>query len=230
MSMERSNQGGYCAECGTELASADAFCPNCGTPVAVMRENVAPEPQEKSSPIAPSNEVPAASSIPASPPAKSGSKTITYVVLGVVVALILVALLVLGFFVLRSAGSNGDGLGSDPGNGVGGGYPVVFTDETLQRYPTPAQLVYYHFISQLYDANGGNVEVGSPKLSPKKVDIRIRFDGRWENWRMVESENDGKKAVVAIGLADAGAYEFYVLQKVGGKWQITGGQDYEELQ
>jgi len=102
------------------------------------------------------------------------------------------------------------------------GFPVTFSEETLSHYSTPAQLVYFHVISEFHRGSGGTLIVGSPQISDLQVDIRLKFESSWENWRFVETENDGERATVAVGLADAGAYEYYALEKRKSKWTITG--------
>ena len=77
-------------------------------------------------------------------------------------------------------------------------------------------------IGEFRRGSGDSLMAGSPQISDRQVDIRLKFENTWENWRFVETENDGERATVAVGLADAGAYEYYVLEKKRGKWTIAG--------
>ena len=195
----------FCAACGAALDPGGAYCANCGAAVA---SRPAPSP-EVAEPV---------NAVPAAPIFQK-----RWIAIGA--ALLLLALMAVGAatYVLRHfGGASGGGDAT-----LAEGYPVRFSDEIRRQFPTPAQLVYYHFISQTYEANQGRTAVGSPRLTDRQVDIQLPIDGRTETWRTVETENDGRRALVAVGLADAGAYEFYVLEQQRGEWVIVGTQATE---
>ncbi len=198
----------FCAECGAPLPPEAAFCAECGSPVE--RALNQPSPIVADSPH-PTPEV-----------LLSGTTSAKkrWVIAGVAIGLILLTLA--GYLVFQHFFRD-DGYIHDEG------FPVTFSEETLSHYSTPAQLVYFHVISEFYRGSGDTLTVGSPQITDLQVDIRLKFESTWENWRFVETENDGKHATVAVGLADAGAYEYYILEKRRGNWVITGAQSVDEL-
>ncbi|MEQ1842221.1 MAG: zinc ribbon domain-containing protein [Verrucomicrobiales bacterium] len=198
----------FCSECGSALLPDSAFCSECGAPVEGGGEMVLETIKDSR---VPTSTEPQTSPSPKAFASKPSKKAFA-IAGGTALLLLLVSA---GYFVYQR-------FNGDEGYIHDEGFPVTFSEETLSHYSTPAQLVYFHVISEFHRGSGGTLTVGSPQISDLQVDIRLKFDNTWENWRFVETENDGSRATVAVGLADAGAYEFYHLEKRKGKWSITG--------
>lgn len=198
----------FCSECGAPLLPEAAICAECGSPVEKAVNLSSPIVADPPHPV---SEV--VSTLPNVVSSGERSPKKRLVIVGGAIGLII--LTVAGYLVVQHF-SGDDGYIHDEG------FPVTFSEETLSHYSTPAQLVYFHVISEFYRGSDGTLTVGSPQITDSQVDIRLKFDKTWENWRFVETENDGKHATVAVGLADAGAYEYYNLEKRRGNWVITG--------
>lgn len=205
----------FCSECGSQLPLGSAFCSGCGTPVEGAGGTELETTKDSRVPALTATQIsPAPTAIVSAPQKK------VLVIAGVAIGLILLTLA--GYLIFQHFFRD-DGYIHDEG------FPVTFSEETLSHYSTPAQLVYFHVISEFYRGSGDTLTVGSPQITDLQVDIRLKFENTWENWRFVETENDGKHATVAVGLADAGAYEYYILEKRRGNWVITGAQSVDEL-
>lgn len=216
--------GRFCPSCGSSLSPGARFCGECGAPTGGDTDEASPGQTVSTTP---------APGVPVQTAAKSAPAFPTGIVVLVLAGILIVVLSGAGFLTYRLFFPNGHRVpipeaGDKPvggGEGPGGKFPVTFGPETLRHYSTPAQLVYFHFVSEVHRANEGRVTVGSPRITESQIDIRLKFEGDWENWRVVETENNGQRAVVAVGLADAGAYELYVLERLNGAWAIVGAQE-----
>ncbi len=191
----------FCSGCGSPLFPDSAFCSECGAPVSEVVNDL---------PLA------AVTDAKFSPTPVRTAKTPSTKVVAIVGGIVLLLLLVVAgnLVYLRLTGNK---VAMDDRK-----FPVTFSNESQSQNSTPAQLVYLHMIGEFRRGSGDTLMAGSPQISDRQVDIRLKFENTWENWRFVETENDGERATVAVGLADAGAYEYYVLEKKRGKWTIAG--------
>ena len=220
----------FCESCGAKLSGDDAFCVECGAPVGSLsvEEAVAEAPVNvaRRAPLPPNYVEP-------EPGKKHGCRTF----------LILLVLLGGGIVFLFVNPSTGDPLrafiervtvgqvgnataspdGVEPGKGE---FPIYFSESAYKNASEPAELIYQMMMDDLLRSSGGDVSIGSPRVSNgrTRVEVTIRQNGETQTLVSIENERRRDESHVVFGWKDSGGV-LYVLKKAGARWVITDIQD-----
>ena len=211
MTMNEAPPNRFCTACGTALEPGRAFCSECG-----QRVDVAPPIP---APVVVSVTAPSSAPVISSSPAVRSPNRALWITTGLFIAAVLVGGLAWMFR---------DRLFPSPPPAAGTvilADPVEAFDEPSSR--PPEQVAYVHFLDEVHNRLKGRLSVGSPTITPGRIEISLTRDGRRETLVVIEKENDGRAATVLVGPKDAGAIRSYTLTRNGQGWQITGFQDLD---
>lgn len=98
--------------------------------------------------------------------------------------------------------------------------PIFLSDEMYEFYNTPAQVIYFYTVDSLF-SRGGVSNVGSPKISKKRVSIKFVKDGKKKTLIFKEISRKGDEATVSVGSPKAKKKTLHHLRKVNGRWGIN---------
>lgn len=211
MTMNEAPPNRFCTACGTALEPGRSFCSECGQRVDAAQPTPPPE-------VVPVNAPSNAPVIPSIPAVKSTTRA-PWIATGLFIAAALVGGLAWMFR---------DRLFPSPPPAAD---TVILTDPVgafdEPSSGPPEQVAYVHFLDEVHNRLKGRLSVGSPTITPGRIEISLTTDGRRETLVVIEKENDGRAATVLVGPKDAGAIRSYTLTRNGQGWQITGFQDLD---
>lgn len=92
----------------------------------------------------------------------------------------------------------------------------------------PVEVAYIHFLDEAFRLTHGNIRVGSPTSTPKRIEVRVTAsEGKSETVVVIEKSNDGQQAIVIVGPKDAGAVRSYTLVLGPKGWAIQSIQELD---
>lgn len=92
----------------------------------------------------------------------------------------------------------------------------------------PVEVAYIHFLDEAFRLTKGNIRVGSPTMTPKRIEVRVTASkGKPETVVVLEKSNDGHQAIVIVGPKDAGAVRSYTLELGPKGWTIQSIQELD---
>lgn len=97
--------------------------------------------------------------------------------------------------------------------------PIFLSDEMYKFYNTPVQVIYFYTVDSLF-SRGGVSNVGSPKISKKRVSIKFVKDGKKKSLIFIEIDRKGDMATVSAGSPKTKKKTLYQLRKINGRWAI----------
>ncbi|MBL9146988.1 MAG: zinc ribbon domain-containing protein [Verrucomicrobiaceae bacterium] len=198
------NPASFCTNCGAALTPNAAFCEQCGQPLA---------PAVAAPPV-PVVAAPAAAAPVVPPRSKSGCGSCFFFVVLFVLGII-AAGVVYREQIMSAIATLKKSIPDSPASTV------------VANPAPPVEVAYIHFLDEAHRRLGGQLQVGSPVQTSKRIEVSVTTKGKTERLVVIEKSNDGRNATILVGPKDAGAVRSYGLERAPDGWTIKSIQDLD---